>query len=121
VNSSSLGKEYDVPSPHNKRKIIIKMGKGAAHSLTIGATIVIDLAIIPAVPTEVFRLCGGKILSSVKDTCVVVIKEMIMPILRHKMIAGISFSSNFSFVALSLNPKTFIYTIIIPIAPRRDK
>jgi hypothetical protein len=46
----------------------MRMGKGDDHSLTIGATIVIDLAIIPAVPTDVLRYCGGNILSSVNDT-----------------------------------------------------
>jgi hypothetical protein len=44
------------------------IGHGAAHSLTIGATIVTDRAIIPQVPTDVFLFSDGKILSSVNET-----------------------------------------------------
>jgi hypothetical protein len=65
--------------------------------LTIGATIVIDLAIMPAVRTEVFLYYGGNILSSVKDTSVVVMKEIMIPILRVRMMKGMHLSSNKSF------------------------
>lgn len=74
----------------------INNGIGAGHSLTIGATMVIDLAIMPQVPTDVFLLFEGKILSSVKLTWVVTMKLMMMPILSTKISTGIRFSSNLS-------------------------
>ena len=43
------------------------IGIGAAHSFTIGAKIVTERAIIPHVPTDVFLLLAGKILSSVNE------------------------------------------------------
>jgi len=67
VNSFSFGNEYEVSSPAIRRTIMMMIGNGDAHSFTIGATIVIDRAIMPAVPTEVFRCCGGNILSSVNE------------------------------------------------------
>ena len=83
-----------MPRTENPRRI--KRGIGAGHSLTIGATMVIDLAIMPQVPTDVFLLFDGNILSSVKLTWVVTIKLMMMPIFRTKMQTGIKFSSNLS-------------------------
>lgn len=47
---------------------MLRIGQGAGHSLTIGAIMVMDLAIMPQVPTEVFLLLLGKIRSSVKET-----------------------------------------------------
>jgi hypothetical protein len=73
-----------------------RIGYGAYHSLTIGATIVMDLAIIPHVPTEVFLLFDGKILSSVNDACVVVMNPIIIPIFKVRISIGINFSSNWS-------------------------
>lgn len=54
MNSLSFGNEYEVSNPATKNTIITIIGMGDDHSLTIGATIVIERAIIPAVPTEVF-------------------------------------------------------------------
>jgi hypothetical protein len=67
-NSSSFGKVKLVRIPKIENTKIATIGKGAGHSLTIGAIIVIERAIIPHVPTEVFRLSFGNILSSVKET-----------------------------------------------------
>ena len=53
--------------PRTEKDSMIKIGIGAVHSLTIGATMVTDLAIIPQVPTDVFLLLDGKILSSVNE------------------------------------------------------
>ena len=103
-----------------RKKIIIIIGKGAVHSLTIGATIVIDLAIMPQVPTDVFLFYGGNILSSVKETWVVVMKDMIMPIFNTRMITHIAFSSNASLISLSLNGIILVYIIRIPNAPTID-
>ena len=72
------------------------IGKGAGHSLTIGATIVIERAIIPHDPTEVFLLFEGKILSSVKETWVVMMKLMMIPIFKMRMRIGMNFSSKVS-------------------------
>jgi hypothetical protein len=54
VNSSSLGNVNEVIRPKMEKPSIKIIGNGADHSLTIGATIVTDLAIIPQVPTDVF-------------------------------------------------------------------
>ena len=64
---SSDGKVTETKIPRIEKPNITKIGKGAAHSFTIGATMVMDLAIMPQVPTDVFLLLDGKILSSVKD------------------------------------------------------
>lgn len=82
--------------PKNVKNKIVQMGHGAGHSFTIGATIVTALAIIPHVPTEVFLLLGGNILSSVKEICVVAIKLIIMPSFNSKISKGIKLSSNLS-------------------------
>jgi hypothetical protein len=50
------------------KKNMTTTGNGEGHSFTIGATIVMDLAIIPHVPTDVFLLFDGNILSSVNET-----------------------------------------------------
>jgi len=61
------GKVVLVASPIALRAKMTMIGIGAAHSLTIGAKIVIERAIIPQVPTDVFLRFGGKILSSVNE------------------------------------------------------
>ncbi len=60
---------------------------------------VTERAIMPQVPTEVFRFELGKILSSVNEICVVVMYDVIMPIFRMRINTGISFSSNASLLA----------------------
>ena len=80
------------------------IGHGAAHSFTIGATIVTDRAIMPQVPTDVFLFSAGKILSSVKETCVVVMKLFMIPIFRRRISPGMNFSSNLSLSASVSNP-----------------
>ena len=57
-----------VKMPTTENPSITIIGYGACHSFTIGATIVIERAIMPQVPTDVFRLLDGKILSSVNET-----------------------------------------------------
>ena len=80
--------------PQTEKARITSKGSGAGHSLTIGATIVIDLAIIPHDPTEVFLLLAGNILSSVNEAYVVIMKLIIIPIFKNKIKKGINFSSN---------------------------
>ena len=82
--------------PKNVKNRIIHIGQGAGHSFTIGATIVTALAIIPHVPTEVFLLLAGNILSSVKEIYVVAIKLIIMPNFKSNIRNGIKLSSNLS-------------------------
>lgn len=94
MNSFSFGKVKAVSIPIIIKQNITTTGNGDGHSFTIGATMVIDLAIIPHVPTEVFLLFDGNILSSVKDTYVVVINDKIIPIFNIKINTGIIFSSN---------------------------
>ena len=94
MNSFSFGNVKAVSIPIIIKQNITTTGNGDGHSFTIGATIVIDLAIIPQVPTEVFLLFEGNILSSVKDTYVVVINDKIIPIFNIKISTGINFSSN---------------------------
>jgi hypothetical protein len=96
VNSFSFGKVRAVSIPIIIKQNITTTGKGDGHSFTIGATIVIDLAIIPHVPTDVFLLFDGNILSSVKDTYVVVMKDKIIPIFKINIKTGINFSSKLS-------------------------
>lgn len=96
ANSPSLGKVTEVRRPITEKSKSKMTGIGALHSLQIGATMVTDLAIIPQVPTEVFLFAGGKILSSVNETCVVMMKAIIMPSLRMRISPGINFSSNAS-------------------------
>lgn len=80
--------------PMTANNMMAKIGYGADHSLTIGATIVTDLAIMPHDATWVFLFSAGKILSSVKETWVVVMKEWIIPILSINIKQGMNFSSN---------------------------
>ena len=108
VNSSSLGKVIDVRVPIKAQPSMSKIGKGAGHSLQIGATIVTDLAIMPQVPTDVLREFAGKILSSVKLTYVVMINDMMMPIFRMRIMPGITFSSKASRLSLSAIGITFV-------------
>lgn len=73
------------------------IGIGAAHSLTIGAMMVIERAIMPHVPTDVFLRFAGKILSSVNEIYVVVMNPIITPSFNTKIKHGIAFSSKYSF------------------------
>ena len=82
-----------VPKPIRLNNRIITIGIGAVHSLTIGATIVTERAIIPHVPTDVFLLLAGNILSSVKEIYVVVIKFIMIPNFKIKINTGIDFAS----------------------------
>lgn len=82
--------------PRTEKPKRMNNGIGAGHSFTIGATMVIDLAIMPQVPTDVFLLFDGKILSSVKLTWVVTMKLIMMPIFKIRISTGIRFSSNLS-------------------------
>ena len=68
MNSCSSGKVKLVRMPTTEKAKMTMIGRGAAHSFTMGATIVTDLAIMPQDPTDVFLLFDGKILSSVKET-----------------------------------------------------
>lgn len=84
------------------------IGHGVVHSLTIGAMMVTDLAIIPHVPTDVFLFSEGKILSSVNETWVVVMKLFIIPIFRIRIKTGMHFSSNLSRSESSENPMILV-------------
>jgi hypothetical protein len=95
-NSPSSGNVILVKIPMMEKASIINMGTGVGHSFAMGATIVTDLAIIPQVPTEVFLLDDGKILSSVKETWVVMMKLIIIPILRQRIKKGITCNSKVS-------------------------
>lgn len=88
-----------VPRPIILNKRMTAIGIGAVHSLTIGAKIVTDLAIIPHVPTDVFLLFAGNILSSVNEIYVVVIKFMIIPSFNINIKTGIDFASKCSFAS----------------------
>jgi len=96
MNSSSFGNVIDVNSPIRENTKIQSTGIGTYHSLTIGATIVIDLAIMPHVPTDVFLLFAGNIRSSVNETYVVIMNPVIIPIFIIKIRTGINLSSKIS-------------------------
>ena len=84
------------------------------------ATIVIDLAIIPQVPTDVFLLFAGNIRSSVNETYVVIMKPVMMPIFIIKIRIGINLSSKVSLEPWFSNLKNLIYTRNIPTHPKID-
>ena len=96
MNSSSFGNVIDVNRPIRENTKMQTTGIGTYHSFTIGATIVIDLAIIPQVPTDVFLLFAGNIRSSVNETYVVIMKPVMMPIFIVKIRIGINLSSKVS-------------------------
>ena len=83
-----------------------------------GAMMVMDRAIMPQVPHEVFRLLLGNILSSVNETWVVVMKDTIMPILSVRINKGIIWASNFSLASILSNYKSFIWITNIPMHPK---
>lgn len=97
------GKVVLVARPTTLKAKMMTIGIGAAHSLTIGARIVIERAIMPQVPTDVFLLFAGKILSSVNEIYVVVIKFKIMPSFNTRIKIGMDFSSNLSLASVLSN------------------